>query len=78
MRRLLEALHDTGIEASRIQRFLEAEPAAGGGTVRDLIAADMTNQLLDALGQPQSQKGGAVQRLRQRGDWRRLDRPPSE
>lgn len=78
MRRLLQALDHTGVDAGKIQRFLEAEPAPGGGTVRDLIAADMTNQLLDALGQPPSQEGGAVQRLRQRGDWRRLDRPPPE
>lgn len=78
MRRMLQALDETGLEPDTIQRFLEAEPTPGGGTVRDLIAADMANQLLDALGQPPSQKGAAVQRLRQRGDWRHLDRPPSE
>lgn len=78
MRRLLQALDHTGVEPDKIQRFLDAEPTAGGGSVRDLIAADMTNQLLDALGQPPSQEGATVQRLRQRGDWRRLDRPPSE
>lgn len=76
MRGILEALHQTGVAPAKLQRFLEAEPTPGAGTVRDLIAADMTNQLLGALGQKGEQTGPGVKRLRERGGWRLLDRPP--
>ena len=76
MRSLLEALGATGAASHKIERFLESEPVPGGGTVRDQIAADMANQLLDALGQRSEQTGAGVQRLRERGSWRVLDRRP--
>lgn len=74
---ILKALAGSGIAERKIQRFLDAEPRKGRGAMRDLIAADMTNQLLVALGQQPSQHGGTVKRLRERGDWRNLDRRPS-
>jgi hypothetical protein len=76
MRGLLEALRGTGAAHEKIERFLESEPEAGRGKVRDQIAADMANQLLDALGQRSEQTGAGVQRLRERGAWRVLDRRP--
>ena len=76
MRQLLAAFVDSGIPPAKIERFLVAEPARGQGTIRDLIAADMSNQLLDALGQPAAQSGADVKRLRERGGWRTYHRRP--
>jgi hypothetical protein len=78
MRRLLEAFRETGVSADKIERFLAAEPRRGGGTIRDLIAAEMSNQLLAALGQRPTQSGADAKRLRERGAWRDLDRRPTE
>lgn len=78
LRRVLTALADTRIAPAKIERFLAGEPVPGQGTVRDLIAADMSNQLLDALGRRPDQSGAQVKRLRERGAWRTYDRPPEE
>jgi hypothetical protein len=78
MRRLLDALHETGVSAAKIDRFLNAEPRRGGGTVRDLMAAEMSNQLLAALGQRPTQSGAEAKRLRERGAWRGYDRRPPD
>jgi hypothetical protein len=76
MRRLLEVLRATGASPVAIERFLNAEPRSGQGTVRDLMAAEMSNQLLAALGQPATQRGSDAKRLRERGAWRAFDRRP--
>ena len=76
MRRLLEALQSTGADAASVERFLNAEPRRGEGTIRDLMAAEMSNQLLAALGQPARQQGSDAKRLRERGAWRTFDRRP--
>lgn len=78
MRQLLGALRDTGANAQQIERFLDAEPHRGSGTIRDLMAAEMSNQLLDALGQRPTQSGAGAKRLRERGTWRGYDRRPSD
>jgi hypothetical protein len=76
MRRLLAGLGSTGASAEKIERFLDAEPRPGCGTVRDLIAAEMSNQLLAALGQRPTQSGADAKRLRERGAWRGYDQRP--
>ena len=78
MRRLLDALSATGASPEKIERFLDAEPCQGGGTIRDLMAAEMSNQLLAALGQRPTQSGADAKRLRERGAWRGYDQPPSD
>jgi len=78
MRRLLDALRATGVPPEKIERFLNAEPRRGGGTIRDLMAAEMSNQLLAALGQRPTQNGADVKRLRERGAWRGYDQRPTE
>jgi hypothetical protein len=60
-----------------IERFPDADPS-GHGSVRDQIAADMTNQLLEALGQRARQSAAAVKRVRERGGWTALDRRPRD
>jgi hypothetical protein len=78
MRRLLVAFEATGIERAAVERFLEAEPSKDGGSIRDQIAADMSNQLLQAFGQRPEQSRGEVKKLRERGQWRSYDQPPPE
>jgi hypothetical protein len=78
MRRLLDAFLATGASPAKIERFLDAEPNPGGGTIRDLMAAEMSNQLLAALGQPATQSGRDTKRLRKRGAWRAYDRRPTD
>ena len=78
MRQLLEALAATGASRDAVERFLAVEPRRGQGTIRDLMAAQMSNQLLAALGQPATQHGSDAKRLRARGAWRSYDRRPSD
>lgn len=78
MRGLLDALRATGASPERIERFLNAEPRRSAGTIRDLMAAEMTNQLLAALGQRPTQSGAGAKRLRERGAWRSFDRRPTD
>lgn len=78
MRRLLDALSATGAEPEKIERFLAAEPQRGAGTIRDLVAAEMSNQLLAGLGQRPTQSGADAKRLRERGTWRSYDQRPTD
>jgi len=77
MATLLELLAATGVPRHTIERFLDADPK-GRGAVRDQIAADMTNQLLEALGQRARQSVADVKRIRERGGWTTLDRRPRD
>ena len=74
---LFELWLATGATPQKIERFLDADPT-GQGSVRDRIAADMTNELLAALGQRGRQSVADVRRARQRGTWTTLDRRPRE
>jgi hypothetical protein len=78
MRQLLRELGASTVAPEKIERFLDAEPRGGHGTIRDHVAADMANQLLDALGQPPTQSSEGTKRLRERGAWRQLDERPEE
>ncbi len=46
---LLDALIATGIEKSRIQTFLKADPN-GKGSILDQITAQLTNNLAEGMG----------------------------
>ena len=74
---MMELFIATGAARHKVERFLETD-VGGGGAVRDQIAADMTNQLLEAFGQRRRQTPDEVRRLRERGAWQALDRPPRE
>jgi hypothetical protein len=78
MRRLLDAFVTTEVSREHIERFLDAEPARGQGTIRDYIAAEMANQLLAALGQGASQDPRKTKKLREIGAWRNFDQRPEE
>jgi hypothetical protein len=77
MATLLERLLATGAPQRTVEQFLDADPD-GNGSVRDQVAADMTNQLLEAFGQRTRQSPAEVKRLRERGTWRNFDRRPPE
>jgi hypothetical protein len=74
---LMDLFIATGVPRDKVEKFLDVE-RAGGGTVRDQIAADMTNQLLQAFGQRSRQTAGGVRRIRERGNWVGLDRRPRD
>ncbi len=77
MATLMDHLMATGVGLDAIERFLDSD-YEGSGSVRDHIAADMTNELLAAFGQRARKTPAEVQRIRKRGAWVHLDRPPEE
>lgn len=74
---MMQIFGATGVAAATIEKFLEADPR-GDGSVRDQIAADMTNDLMRALGNDTRQTAADVKRIRERGNWVNLDRRPTE
>ena len=74
---LMELFIATGAPRAKVEKFLDADPH-GTGPVRDQIAADMTNQLMEAFGQRRRQTARDVKRIRERGRWTHLDRRPPE
>jgi hypothetical protein len=77
MGRMMDLFLASGAPREKVERFLLAD-LDGAGAVRDRIAADMTNDLLCALGQDGRQTASEVQRIRRRGRWVALDRRPPE
>jgi hypothetical protein len=74
---MMDVFMASGVPRPKVEKFFDAD-LNGAGTVRDQIAADMTNQLLGALGQRGRQTAGDVKRIRERGGWTRLDQRPRE
>jgi len=74
---MMELFIASGAPREKVESFLLAD-LDGAGAVRDRIAADMTNDLLRALGQAGRQTAGEVERIRRRGKWLALDRRPPE
>ena len=78
MAEVFEALFATGVERVKIDSFLDSD-LDGTGTVRDSIAATAANQLLQAFGGTQGKQTAAeVGKLRARGAWLQLDKPPED
>jgi hypothetical protein len=75
----LRQFQAAGVSREATERFLDADLPGGRGSIRDQIAADMSNELLAALGQTGGgQTDADVRRLRERGSWRDYDRRPEE
>ena len=74
---LMDLFIATGAPRVTIEKFLHAAPG-GGATIRDQIAANMTNDLLDAMGSRGRQTPTDVQRIRERGNWMSLNKRPPE
>jgi hypothetical protein len=77
MATMMELFVASGAPRDKVETFLAAD-LGGEGAVCDQIAADMTNDLLRALGRDGRQTPREVARLRQRGGWVTLDRRPPE
>jgi hypothetical protein len=75
---ILRQFQGLGVGRDAIDRFLDADLPGGSGSIRDQMAADMSNELLVALGQKAGQSDVDVKRLRERGAWRDYDRRPEE
>jgi hypothetical protein len=73
---IVDRLIETGTSRPHIEAFLAAEPA-GAGSVQDQIVADMTNQLMRALGQSSEQTAADVKRLREQGGGNGYDQRPN-
>ena len=77
MATMMELFIASGTPREKVEKLLLAD-LDGAGSVRDQIAADMTNDLLSAFGQTRRQTPREVERIRQRGGWMTLDRRPPE
>ncbi|HVM98219.1 MAG TPA: hypothetical protein VMT89_17625 [Candidatus Acidoferrales bacterium] len=74
---IMAALAQTSASADHIEAFLAADPR-GEGSLRDRIAADMTNDLLGAFGRTARQSPAEVKRIRERGNWTTMGQRPRE
>jgi hypothetical protein len=67
----------TGLPREKIEAFLDADPR-GEGSVKDCILADMSTELLGAMGVNAQQSAQDVKRLREKGMWRGMGDKPKE
>jgi len=67
----------TGLPREKIEAFLAADPR-GEGSVKDRILADMSTELLGAMGMNAQQSAQDVKRLREKGSWQGLGERPKE
>ena len=72
---ILDLLMAAGASRAHVEAFLAAD-FDGRGSARDQIVADMTNELMGALGQAGQQSAADVKRVRERGQWTGYDQPP--
>jgi len=73
----LDLFIETGLPREKIEAFLAADPH-GEGSVKDHILADMSTELLGAMGVNAQQSAQDVKRLRDKGTWQGLGERPKE
>ena len=73
----LDLFIDTGLSRQKIEAFMNADPH-GKGSIKDQITADMSSELLGAMGIRVQQTAQDVKQLRDKGDWQRMDEKPEE
>lgn len=73
----LDICIETGLPREKIEAFLNADPH-GNGSVKDQITADMSTELLGAMGIRVQQTAQDVKLLRQKGTWQGMDEKPQE
>lgn len=73
----LDLLLATGLPRTKIEAFLAADPY-GEGSIKDRVIADVSTELLAAMGVYAPQHAREVKRLREKGDWRSLGERPKE
>ena len=73
----LDLCIETGLPREQIEAFMNADPH-GNGSVKDQITADMSTELLGAMGIRVQQTAQDVKHLRNKGVWQRMDKKPEE
>ena len=73
----LDLFIETGLSRKKIEAFMYADPH-GKGSIKDQITADMSSELLGAMGIRVQQTAQDVKQLRDRGAWQRMDEKPEE
>jgi hypothetical protein len=73
----LDVFGETGLPREKILTFLTADPR-GEGSIKDRIVADMSTELLGAMGVRAQQNAQDVKRLREKGTWQSLSKRPEE
>ena len=77
MLEFLDLFIETGMSRTKIEAFLDAEPR-GEASVKDQILADMSEEILGALGIRSEQSPADVRRLRKDGFWKNMNMRPRE
>ena len=73
----LDLFIETGLPREKIEAFMNADPS-GQGSVKDQITADMSTELLGAMGVNVRQTAHHVKQLRRQGNWRGMDERPDD
>lgn len=73
----LDLFIETGLSREKIEAFMNADPK-GEGSVTDQITADMSTELLGAMGINAPQRAQDVKDIRAQGNWRKMDERPEE
>lgn len=73
----LDLFIETGLSRTKIEAFMNADPH-GRGSVKDRITADMSRELLGAMGIRTEQTARDVRELREKGTWQGMDEKPDE
>ena len=74
---LLDLFIEAGLPREKIEAFLAADPH-GEGSIKDRILADMSTELLGAMGVRAQQSAEGVKRLREKGAWQGMGERPKE
>ncbi len=73
----LDLFIETGLSREKVEAFMNADPK-GEGSVKDQITADMSTELLGAMGVNVPQTAQDVKNLRDQGNWQKMDERPEE
>ncbi|MGH7962440.1 MAG: hypothetical protein ACRERD_11545 [Candidatus Binatia bacterium] len=73
----LDLFINTGLPREKIEAFMNADPS-GEGSIKDRITADMSTELLGAMGVNAQQSAQDVKRLREKGTWQGMGERPKE
>lgn len=77
MLQFLDLFIETGLPREKVEAFMNADPK-GTGSVKDQITADMSTELLGAMGINVSQTAQDVKNLHNQGNWHKMDERPEE
>ncbi len=71
MLQFLDLFVEKGLSREKIEAFMNADPH-GDGSIKDQITADMSSELLAAMGIHVKQTAQDVKQLRKKDNWQRM------